>query len=174
MNLRNHPLATFSKVNIWIDAAPLGSTGANCLSFPESIASDYSVLDHWNVPCWLPEFLTAASFITANALVIAKHWFCCRLSQLYSPLLCLSKTHSICCYCYPHLFFLHFDAVIYFKFSVFQLNITAELKVQGPGSECVTVSKYCNFVLIVIIVIIILATNWEVVGKQLNLAYRTV
>lgn len=95
MNWRYHPLTAFLKVNMWIDVALLGSMAANCLSFPESIVSDYSLLDHWNVLCRLPEFLTAVSFITANATVMAKHWFCCFHYLLFCPLLCLSKSHSV-------------------------------------------------------------------------------
>lgn len=82
---------------------------ANCLSFPESIVSDYSVLDHWNVPRRLPEFLTAASFITANVTAIAKHWFCCFLSLLLCPFAVPLKV-PFCCYCYDHQ--LHFPAML--------------------------------------------------------------
>lgn len=95
MNWRYYPLTAFLKVNMWINAALLGSMAANCLSFPESIVSDYSLLDHWNVLCRLPEFLTAVSFITVNATVMSKHWFCCFHYLLFCPLLCLSKSHSV-------------------------------------------------------------------------------
>lgn len=95
MSWRYYPLLPFLKVSMWIDASLLGYMAANCLSFPESIVSDYSVLDHWNVIRRLPEFLSAGSFITANATVIAKHWFCCFLSLIFCPLLWLLKSHSI-------------------------------------------------------------------------------
>lgn len=93
------------KVNMWIDASLLGSMAANCLSFPESIVSDYLELDHWNVLRRLPDFLLATSFITTNATAVAKHWLFCFLFLLFCPLLCLSESHSMLLSLLAHLLY---------------------------------------------------------------------
>lgn len=148
MNWRCHPLIAFLKVNMWADAPLLGSTAANCLSFPESIVTDYSALDHWNVPRRLPEFLSAASFITANVTAIGKHWFCCLLSLLFCPLLSHSKSHSILLplLCSSVVFspLCGCNLLLEVQFSFFHPNFSAVLtaKVSGNYHECVTANKY--------------------------------
>ncbi len=131
LNWRYHPLIAFLKVNIWIDASLLGSMAANCLSFPESIVSNYSALDHRNVLRRLPEFLSAASFITANATLMARHWFCCFLTLLFCPPLCLSKSHSILLplLCSSVVFApLRGRNLLEVQFNIFHLNCGAVLK----------------------------------------------
>lgn len=98
----------------------------------------------------LPEILSAASFIMANVTVIAKHWFCCFLSLLFCSLLCLLKSHSIllpltCSFVvFPH----YVGVNLSLSLNIFHLNCSVlKVYVSGNCYECVTVRKYCIFLL---------------------------
>lgn len=114
----------------------LFSVAAYCLSLPESVVSDYPAVDHWNVLRRLSELLSAASFITANATVIAKHWFCCLPRLLFGPVLCVSQSpvqfFFSSRHCYAHLFYFpRYVGVIFssrVRFSIFHLNCAAGLE----------------------------------------------